>query len=384
MPAATAGNKRARGTGSIRQRRRGLWQIRWETGTGKSRLYHSETVRGTKTQAEAILREHLVKNERARSSGVLSTEPRLTVGQWLRHWLDHVARHNLRPGTFEGYQAIVERELIPALGTVRLNRLGIAEVQELVNSLRHRPHWARYQRSVLRSALSEAERQGLVSRNVARLVRVPSPPRKEVSPLSPEQARAFLQAVEGDRLAALYKLGMALGLRQGELLGLQWDAVDLDGGALVVKRSLRRHGGAYHLDEPKTERSRRALPLPSPLVDALRAHRDRQAFERIIATPWLGDDWNLVFARPDGYPLSGPVVTKQFQRHLERAGLPRVRFHDLRHGAATYLLHAGVPMRSVMDLLGHTQMSTTSDLYSHVLPDMQREASEKVAAVLFG
>ena len=384
MPAPATGSKRARGTGSVRQRRRGVWQIRWETGSGASRQYHSEMVRGTKSEAEAALRDHLVARERMRGLGVLSTDPKLTVEQWLRHWLAHVATHNVRPTTFRSYQGIVEGALIPALGSLRLNRLGVAEVQAFVTARRARPHWIRYQHIVLRSALSEAERQGLVRRNVARLVRLPSAPRKEVRPLTPEQARAFLTAVAGDRCEALYQLVMALGLRQGEALGLQWDAVDLEAGSLAVRTALKRYGGAYHLEEPKTERSRRTLSLPAPLIEALRTHRDRQRFERLTAgAAWRGEAWNLVFARADGAPLHSTTVTKQFQAHLRRAGLPQVRFHDLRHGAATYLLSAGVPMRAVMDMLGHTQMSTTSDLYSHVLPDMRKDASEKVAAVLF-
>ena len=190
--------------------------------------------------------------------------------------------------------------------------------------------------------------------------------------------------MRGDRLEALYQVVMALGLRQGEALGLQWDAVDLEAGALTVRRSLRRYEGTYHLDDVKTARSRRTLALPEPLVAALRTHRDRQRFERLQAgAAWQGDDWNLVFTRRDGRPLHGSYVTKRFQHHLARTGLPCRRFHDLRHGAATYLLAEGVPMRAVMDILGHSQMSTTADIYAHVLPEMRRDATEKVAAVLF-
>ncbi len=385
MPASLTGSKRAKGTGSVRQRRRGVWQVRWETGGGRNRQYHSETVRGTKTEAEAALRDRLTERERMRGLGVLSTDPKLTVEQWLRHWLYHVAKEQIRPTTFGCYRSMVERWLIPCLGPIRLSKLGVAEVQAYVSEQSDRPHSVRHQRAILRVALAEAKRQGLVRDNVAQLVRMPPIPRKEVQPLTPAQARAFLAAIADDRLSAMYQVVMALGLRQGELLGLTWEDIDLEAGTLRVRCGLKRYDGAYHLDEPKTARSIRVLSLPAPLVAALRTHRDRQRFERQTAgASWRGNDWNLVFTRPNGSPLHGTAVTKRFQQQLRRTGLPQVRFHDLRHGAATYLLSAGVPMRAVMDILGHTQMSTTSDLYSHVLPEMRKDASEKVAAVLFG
>lgn len=385
MPAPTNGNKRSRGTGSIRQRRRGVWQLRWETWNGVERLYHSETVRGTKTEAEAVLRERLAERERARAAGALSTDPKQTVAQWLRRWLDEYAVHNVRPLTLQTYRRIVERELIPGLGEIRLAQLGIAEVQHYVNMRRgkHSPRWLQHQRSVLRAALSEAERQGLVARNVARLVKVTNPRREEVRPLSVEEARQFIAHIRGHRFEALLLVTMTLGLRQSEVLGLRWEDVDLEQGVLSVRRSLQRYGGAYHLDEVKTVRSRRTLTLPDRLIEVLLAHRDRQAFEA-RSKKWQGDEWGLVFCREDGYPLSGSVVTHTFQELLAEAGVPKVRFHDLRHGAATYLVAAGVPMRVVMAQLGHSQMAITSDLYAHVLPEVQREASDQAAAALFG
>ena len=373
---------RTRGTGSIRQKRRGVWQIRWDTGIGQNRRYRSETVRGTKTDAEGVLRQRLLERDRVRGSGVLATFT--TVGEWLDHWLYHVAKQNIRPDTWVGYRSIVERTLVPEIGHLKLDRLSPADVQRFVSEHSDRPWALRYFRAVLRSALSEAERQGLVSRNVAKLVRVPPPPQKEVSPLTPEQAQAFLSTIEGHREEALYVLAMTLGMRQGELLGLTWDAVNLDEGVLTVRHTLKRYDGEYHLDPPKTKKSYRTLALPAPLVVTLRAHRAHQVRERLSSADWQGNSWDLVFCRTNGLPLDSKGVTQRFRRHLDRAGLPRVRFHDLRHGAATYLLRAGVPMRVVMEQLGHSQMAITSDLYSHVLPEAKREATDKVAALLLG
>jgi integrase len=385
MPAAKTGTKRPRGAGSVRQRRRGVWQLRWETDNGIERVYHSETVQGTKTEAEARLRELLAEKERARASGSLSTDPKLTVGQWLTRWLEEVAAHNVRPRTFDAYRGIVRRELIPALGSIRLSQLGVAEVQHFVNLRRGKssPRWIQHQDGVLRSALAEAERQGLVARNVARLVKVRIPRHQEVQPLTVEEARTFLAHVRGTRLEALYAVTMTLGMRQSEVLGLRWSELDLEAGTLTVRHGLQRYNGEYHLDDVKTKRSHRTLVIPEPLIGPLRAHADRQAFESKVAG-WQGADWNLVFCREDGYPLHAAVVTHQFQLALAAAGVRRVRFHDLRHGAATYLLAAGVPMRVVMGQLGHSQMAITSDLYSHVLPEVQRDASERIGNVLFG
>ena len=176
--------------------------------------------------------------------------------------------------------------------------------------------------------------------------------------------------IAGNRQEALYKLAIATGMRQGEILGLTWPDVDLDKGTLSVRRSLKYYDGAYHLDDVKTDRSRRTLTLAPPLVAALREHRRKQI---------VRSSWRLVFVTRSGRPLNGTNVTHTLQRHLAEAGLPRIRFHDLRHGAATYLLEAGVPLKEVSDLLGHQQISTTADIYAHTLPETRRAAMDKLA-----
>ncbi len=350
----------------------GFFQARWSIGSGARRRYRSEVVPGT--QAEAVLRTRLAERERTRGLSGLAADPHLTVEQWLRHWLAHVAAERIRPATLYGYRNIVETQLIPNLGHRRLTRLSVADLQTYFHTLADRPAWRRYVRAVLRSALAEAERQELVSRNVARLVRLQTPPRKEVRPLTPEQTQTLLQEIAGDRLEALFQLAIATGMRQGELLGLTWPDVDLEAGTLTVRRSLKRYDGAYHLDDIKTDRSRRTLALAPPLVAALRRHRRAQI---------VRFSWRLVFVTRNGQPLNGTNVTHTLQRHLKRAGLPRIRFHDLRHGAATYLLGAGVGMKEVSDLLGHQQMSTTADIYAHMLPEARRVAMDKLADVVF-
>jgi integrase len=234
---------------------------------------------------------------------------------------------------------------------------------------------------VLRRALNDALRWGLVARNVATLVTPPRGQRYEVRPLDPVQARRFLDAVRGDRLEALYSVALAVGLRQGEALGLQWDDIDLDSAALHVRHALQRVDGRLQLVEPKTARSRRTVILPATVIDALKAHRSRQVAERLTAgSEWV--DHKLVFCSPMGRPLDASNVTHTFQRHLIRAGLPRQRFHDLRHACASFLLAQGVSPRVVMEVLGHSQITLTLNTYTHVLPSLSREAAERMNALL--
>ena len=202
-------------------------------------------------------------------------------------------------------------------------------------------------------------------------------------PLSPEEARSLLDAVRVDRLEALYAVALALGLREGEAFGLQWDDIDFENATLTVRHALLRMTGRLELVEPKTARSRRKIALPGRIVAALRAHRARQLEERLVAgAGW--QDWSLVFATEIGTPLHRADVLRALHRHLAAAGLPPMRFHDLRHACATFLLSQGVPMKVVQEQLGHSLMSTTSDTYSHVTPALMRDAADALNVALTG
>ena len=238
---------------------------------------------------------------------------------------------------------------------------------------------------MIRRALGQAERWGNVSRNVARLVTPSQVHQRNVTPFTPEQARRFLAGIDGDRLAALYAVSLSLGLRQSEALGLTWDSVDFETRTLAVRRVLQRYAGAYHLDEPKTQRSRRTISLPTPLVEVLRRHRTRQAEERLRVGPlWEGEQWNLVFCTEAGRPLAASEVTRRFQRKLAELGLAHQRFHDMRHCAASLLIAQGIPLRVVMEILGHSTITTTANVYGHIAIDVQRDAMDRQGELLFG
>jgi len=232
-------------------------------------------------------------------------------------------------------------------------------------------------------AWAQAARWGIVSRNVATLVEGPRVTRHEIQPLTPDQARALLTSIRGNRLEALVTVAVSLGLRRGEALGLRWDALDLEGKLLHVRASLQRVDKRWYLVEPKSARSRRTVALPDVAVSALRTHRVRQLEERLAAgSRWR--DSGFVFSTRIGTPLEPSNVTKAFKALLGRAGVPQIRFHDLRHTAATFLLAQGVDVRTIMETLGHSQISLTLNTYSHVLPSLQRDAAQRMDAMLGG
>ena len=221
----------------------------------------------------------------------------------------------------------------------------------------------------------------MVSRNVAKLVDPPRVPKHEITPLTPEQARQLIESAVDDRHLALYLTALGTGLRQGELLGLRWEDVDLDAGRLRVRHTLANVKGTLTLLEPKTDRSRRTVMLADAVVTALRAHRTRQRMERLVSgSRWV--DSGHVFTTLHGTPYHAATITRAFQAALTRAGLPRCRFHDLRHAAATFLLAEGMTLEDVKNLLGHSSITLTSNTYGHVLEQRQRQVARAMDAVL--
>jgi integrase len=242
------------------------------------------------------------------------------------------------------------------------------------------PRTVQHIHATLRAALDQAVEWDLVARNVAKLVDAPRDTRKEIKPFFPEQARKCLDVARSDRLDGLYFVAM-LGLRQGEILGLQWSDVDLDARVLTIRQSLQRVARVLKIVETKHDRSRRTIRLPQVAADALIRHAARQEQERQFA----GERWKntgFLFTTSVGTPLDGPTVTHRFQALLKNAGLPRMRFHDLRHRCATLLLVQGVHPRVVMEILGHSQISITMNIYSHVIPAMQQEVATRLDAIL--
>lgn len=360
--------RRGNGEGSVYQEKDGRWCAVVSLPTGGRKKFHA------RSRQEAA--DKLLAARRTVADGLPLPDQRQTVGDLLTTWLENTARLAVRPATFQSYWAIVRIHLIPALGRVRLAELTPQQVQRVLNEKSAAglsPRRVDYIRAVLRRALNQAMRWGLVARNVATLVDAPKARRKKVNPFTPDEARAFLAAIRGDRLEALYAVALTVGLRQGEALGLRWDDVDLVSGALHVRHSLQRIGGTLTLVEPKTDRSNRVVPIPASLSARLSEHRERQTVERERAAN-LWSETDHVFTTVLGQPLDGSSVTHRFQKLLAAAGLRHQRFHDLRHACASLLLAQGVPARVVMEILGHSTVTLTLNTYSHVLPRSQRDA----------
>jgi integrase len=375
MPARVA-KRRGNGEGTIfRRDSLGTW-CAVLTVDGRRKYLYAKTRQEVARKLSAAIE--------ARDRGVLITAPQQPLGKYLDQWLQESVKPRVRPWTYKGYEVLIRRHIKPVMGKVPLQKLTPLHVQRLLNRMvagGASPKTASYALGTLRTALNEAMRWGLISRNVAALVPRPRVDRFEIQPLSPAEARHFLEIAAEGRLGALYSVALTMGLRQGEALGLRWQDVDLDAGLLHVRFQLQRiDGHGLVLVAPKTKLSRRTLALPPTVVANLRSHK-AQAQERLQAGP-MWHETALVFTTPIGTGLDGPNVTKAFQRLLKKAGLPHRRFHDLRHSCASLLLAQNVAPRVVMEVLGHSQISLTMNTYSHVLPELKREAAAQMEALI--
>lgn len=370
--------KRANNEGSIYQMPNGKWRasisLGYQNGKLKRKYFFGQT--------RAIVHKKLTDAVHAHERNLPVAPEQMTVQQLLERWLQHCVKVNCTYNTHASYTRLTKKHIIPSIGRIRIEKLSPLDLQGFMNRATDAGNLGarsvNYLHAIVRAALEQALKWGLVIRNVAKLVSPPSPRRKPVNPFTQEEAIRFLQAVQGDRLAPLFLLAVFTGLRQGELLGLTWD--DFKGGFLSVNRSLQRIDGALRLVDTKTASSLRTLPLPQLAIDALEAHHAAQDREKL----WVGSKWRhsqLIFTTKIGTPLDGTNVTKQFRALLEVAGLRRCRFHDLRHTCATLMLSTGVHARTVMEQLGHSQISLTMNTYGHVVPSMSQDAANRMNAI---
>jgi integrase len=372
------------GEASIFKDEFGRWHG-WITVGLKTNGQRDRRHRSGKTRKEVVekIRDLEVKRETGQMSAVTSD----TVTGWLEHWLANIAARRVRPRTLESYESMVRMHISPGIGRHRLNRLQPEHLEHFYSDLLEEGLSAatvlRAHRIISR-ALKVAMQRGRVHRNVAMLVDPPAQRRSEAATaLDLDESRAVLAAAAGLRNSARWTVALALGLRQSEALALQWRDIDLLNNSLSVRRTIHRvKGGGLVYEAPKTKRSERTLALPLPLVAALHVHKAAQMGERMLAgSDWQNDD-DLVFAQANGRPIDKKSDYDDWCRLLERAGVRHVRLHDGRHTAATLLLSEGVHPRVVMELLGHSQMRTTMDIYSHVMPALAREAADRMGAVL--
>lgn len=369
--------RRGRGEGAIYKRADGFWCASITVGYDEKGKRRRRTVYG---QTKTEVREKLARLHADSVTGSLVVPSRETLGAFLLRWLEDVARTTVRATTHMRYESLVRTHILPRVGGLGLAKLEPRQVQALYSRMETEgagPRTIELVHAVLHRALDQAVKWGLLMRNPTDAAEKPRVPKRKMQTLSPEQARQLLEAAKEDRLEAVFVLAVATGLRQGELLALHWEDIDLDGGMLMVRHTLQDVRGELRLEEPKTSKGRRRVDLPAFAVEALRRHKDRMAEE--------GHDKAWVFCDNKGGPLRvSNFLRRSFLPLLQRAGLPRIRFHDLRHTAATLLLSKGVHPKVVQERLGHAQIAITLDTYSHVLPSMQREAASKLDDLLGG
>jgi len=346
------------------------YTIQTATGTKRKAIYG-------KTRGEVS--EKLTKAMAHRDGGLVFGADNLKVGEYMIRWLADSVADTVRWSTFARYEQNTRLHIVPAFGRAKLKNLTPAHVRGLYRQKLDEglsPRTVQYIHMTLHKALKQAVADGLIPRNVTEAVKPPRPVKKEIRPLDAEQTRALLRTARGDRLEALYVVAVTAGLREGELLGLKWEDLDLDAGKLAVRRSLSITKDGPVFKFPKNGKGR-SIKLTTRAVEALKRHRAAQNEERLrLGTLW--EDNGLVFPGERGQPMRAWSLTGgPFLRLLKRAGLPeKTRFHDLRHTCATLLLGRSVHPKIVQDLLGHATISITLDTYSHVLPGMGDQAAD--------
>ena len=371
-------SKRANGEGTVYQRADGRWVAVIPLENGKRKFIYR------KTQREAI--KELQLANQAKMQGTLITTGEQTLEAFLTRWLQDTAQPNVRPRTFIRYRELIQLHILPALGKVKLQKLSPQHLQKFYNQKLEQgsaPQSVKHMHRLLHKALNDALKWNLVSRNVCDAVEAPRVPKMEMKVLNSEQAQKFLEAAKGDPLEALYVLALTTGMRRGELLALKWEDIDFLHGQLQVQRTIARIADkGFVVSEPKTPKSRRSIHLASIAIEALKHHRILQHEIRLLAGPsW--DDQSWVFCNTLGRPIeAGNMLRRSFLPLLAKAGLQKIRFHDLRHSAATLLLSTGTHPKIVQELLGHSQISMTLDTYSHVLPSLQEDAVSRLNSLL--
>jgi integrase len=367
--------RRGNGEGSIYRRDRG-WEAAYYVD-GRRRTFRARTSR----EARERLKEILQKLE----LGEPLPDEQLTVAEFLEYWLT-VIESTIRPTTHKRYREYVRVHAVPEIGNLRLTKLKPIHLQRLYATRLQAgssPSTVHHLHRTLHRALAMAERWEMVNRNVARLVTPPRVPKYKIRPLTAGEVRRLFAAAAGTRFEAACIVAVMTGVRLGELLALHWNDVELDRDPAVhVRGSLQRANGTLQILEPKTAGSVRDVALARIGAEALRAHRAGQNAERLrLGTPW--EDHDLVFPNHWGRFMAPDYFTRrEYRRLLEEAGLPRARFHDLRHTFATLQLDSRQPIKIVSEMMGHTRTAITQDLYTHVSAQMQRGAADALDVVL--
>lgn len=370
-------------SGSIEKRVSKLGTVAWgavldigpDPVTGKRRQRRLSAP--TKRELEALIQQTRTEVQK----GTHVEPSKQTVREYLESWLAAIET-TIRPASFLRYSDIIRKRALPELGGLRLVALTPARVQRYYSDLLKgglSPTTVQMHHNILHRALDQAVKWRILPHNPCDSVDVPQANNPEMQTWNGEQVRAFLTGVADHRWAALWRLALLTGMRRGELLALRWSDLDLDKGTLAVRRTLTRGADGFGYNDPKSRAGRRSIALPASCVASLRRHRAGQTQRRWLAGPdW--HDTDLVFDRGTGEGIAPNTLRTTFARLCASLGLPAIRFHDLRHTAATLSLSEGIHPKVVQETLGHSDISMTLNRYSHVSMTMQREAADRLDA----
>ncbi len=366
--------RRGNGEGTIGRRRDGRWETRYCRDGRRVSIYG-------RTRAE--VQQHLREALRARDARLPVPSGRLRLGDFLRQWVEGV-RPGLAPSTYRSYEQLLRIHVVPSLGALRLADLGPEHLQRLYASCLASglsAQTVKLVHAVVHKALADGVKWDLVARNVATLAGAPRVPRHEARALTASDLLTLIDETDGDWLGSIVPVAACTGLREGELLALRWSDVDLDRATLHVRRTLAKAIKGHAPSDTKTPQARRTVAMASMAVDALRAHRVSQLEWRLrLGAEWRDED--LVFPSARGTQMNPSNLGRWFRRAVRNAGLPHLRFHELRHTCATLLLSAGTNPKVVQEMLGHSSIKVTLDIYSHVLPTIQEEAVRRLDLLL--
>lgn len=371
--------------GSIEKRGENRWRLVVSGGTGPDgkRIKHTKTIQATsRREAEKELAKFVAEVEKG-----LYVEPsKLTFKDFVERWLRDYGESNLAPKTLFRYRQILSSRVIPAMGHLKLEQIRPVHLIEFYKNLQEdgiredgKPGGLSaktilYHHRVISSILNDAVEWQLIPFNPASRVKPPRVTRKQAACYDMDQVKAMLKALETEepKYRVIVIMALLTGLRRGELMGLTWQDVDFDGGTLMVRQASQYlPGKGTFVKEPKNESSQRLLALPSSLVNILRQYKREQAEHRLkVGDLWQGSD--RLFTTWDGQPMHPDTISSWFPKFLKRHGLPHLPFHGLRHTAATLLINKGIPLKNVSGRLGHADVGTTGNIYSHFLQSADR------------